>query len=384
MKVNILLLILTTLSISTDHFAQELDSDISADHILSKSQLESLFTKPNCLKGYHPNQAGYLSKSDSRGTEALDTTFTIEPIQIHSGPIIIHGWLYLPLGTNRHPLIVLTNGGGNDAQIRTFPDWIAPILAHCGIAAFVHDKRGTGKSEGVFKETVYDDYITDAGNCARYFANHPRVDPGSIGVLGGSEGGRIAVLAACRFPEIRFAISYAGTVVNPIEDRLYAQRGWLRTMNLTDSVFQEAWEIHEKSIRAWASKDPDRHAIVDQEIMALREKYEREILPSTKDEMDHRPELEYILPTWNSLPNDYLTELKSFNKEWLAIFGELDQRVPTRQSVTNIKHYMAVSRNENYWIAVIPDCGHAPINLKTQRMVRLDHLVINWIEPHIL
>src|SRR5512140_1491702 len=199
-----------------------------ASHVLSQAQLAQLLAQPRCLEGWRSNQSGPLSRLATKPGERDDSTFTVENILVPSDGVLIRGWLYLPRdhGDRRFPLIVLTNGGGDGSrQIKSLSDWIAPILAHCGIAAFVHDKRGTGESGGRYAETTYDDYVTDAGNSARYLAGHKRINPKQIGVLGGSEGGRIAVLAASRYPIVSFAISFAGTVVSMQDDRLYAQMG---------------------------------------------------------------------------------------------------------------------------------------------------------------
>jgi len=192
------------------------------------------------------------------------------------------------------------------------------------------------------------------------------------------------VLAASRYADIKFVISFTGTVVSTIDDRIYAQKGWLKSLNLPDTSFREVSKIHEKSIRAWASENPEKHRLVNNDITEMRKKYDKEILPSTKEEMDSLPDFGNILPTWYSLPNDYLTELKHFNKKWLAIYGEQDNVVPTQASVKNIKRYMSISGNKDYQIAVIPDCGHAPVNIKTKRMIRLDNLIINWINEHVI
>ena len=68
----------------------------------------------------------------------------------------------------------------------------------------------------------------------------------------------------------------------------------------------------------------------------------------------------------------------------LAIFGELDQVVPTQASVRNVQRLMAQSRNTRYAIAVIPRCGHAPVDVETRRMIRLDNLILNWLTDHVL
>lgn len=170
--------------------------------VYSQAELEQMMIKPVCMGEYQPSQAGPLRKPDGKGGFTYDSTFTFEKIRIRSEGFLITGWLYLPLGEKRYPLVVLTNGGGNIVRsIRSFSDFIAPVQAHCGYASFVHDKRGTGKSEGDYVKTTYDDYITDAGNCALFLSKHPKINPENIGVMGASEGGRIAVVAASRFQD---------------------------------------------------------------------------------------------------------------------------------------------------------------------------------------
>jgi len=353
--------------------------------IYTSQQLENLFAKPKPLEGYFANQKGPLTKVDAKGNEITDSTFRVIKMKIPSDSLMINGWLYLPLGEGKFPLVVLTNGGGDGSrQIKSLSDWIAPIFAHCGIAAFVHDKRGTGESEGDFAKTTYEDYIRDAGNCAKWLSKHQKINPEMVGVMGGSEGGRIAVIAACRYVEIKFVISQAGTAVSAIEDRINAQKGWLKSLNLPDSVYTKVLELHEKSIRAWASNSNEEHDKINKEIFRMRKKFDREILPFTKNEMDSIPAFRVVLPTWNSLSFDYLSELEHFNKKWLAIFGELDMVVPTEASVKNIVYYMALSGNKNYNIAIIPKCGHAPVNVETKRLIRMDYLTINWLNENVI
>jgi hypothetical protein len=359
---------------------------LPGNKILTPGQLDQLMARPKPLEGYFSNQSGPLTRIDSTGKEFTDSTFTVEKIKIPSDGLMINGWLYLPLGEGRFPLVVLTNGGGNNVRaIKSLSDWIAPVFAHCGIAAFVHDKRGTGESDGEYAKTTYEDYIRDAGNCGSWLLKHPRIDPAHIGTMGGSEGGRIAVIAAHRYPVFSFVISLAGTVVSPIEDRLNAQlNGMIDQGVLNDSLLPLVRPLWEKSFRAWASNDPDEHSMVDSEIRDWRKKFDQRILPFTKTEMDTIPGFEVILPTWNSLGFDYMSEMEHFKKPWLAIFGEVDRVVPTEASVKNILRYMELSGNDNYNIAIIPKCGHAPVNVETRRLVRIDHLAVNWLNENIL
>jgi pimeloyl-ACP methyl ester carboxylesterase len=354
--------------------------------IYSAEQLEILMTRPDCLEGYRSNQTGPLTRIDENGKETTDSTFTVAKMKIPSDGITINGWLFLPPGEGRFPLVVLTNGGGDGSRpIKSLSNWIAPILAHCGIAAFVHDKRGTGESEGDYVKTTYEDYIRDAGSCAEWLSKHERINPEKVGIMGGSEGGRIAVLAANRYPAIKFVISQAGTVVSTVEDRLYAQLNGMKDAGaLTDSLLIAVRPLWEKSFLAWASNDPSEHEKVNGEIADWRKRFSREILPYTNHEMDSIPAFRVVLPTWYSMPNDYLSELAHFNKKWLAIFGEVDRVVPTEASIKNILHYMSLSGNKKYNIAVIPKCGHAPVDVETKRLIHIDYLVINWLNESVI
>ena len=360
----------------------------AASHLLSRAQVEALLARrPACLEGYRTNQTGMLSRSDAPPGVRAESTFTVETLAVPSDGVLIRGWLYLPKrpANARYPAIVLTNGGGDGSRtIKSLSDWIAPVLAHCGIAALVHDKRGTGESGGRFVETTYDDYVTDAGNLAVFLTRHPRINPKLIGVLGGSEGGRVAVLTASRFPAVTFVVSFAGTVVSAQEDRIYAHMGGFRARGIPDSVIAAVEPLWRRSFAAWASDTPADHAKVNAEIAEARGRFPREVLPFPKAEMEAIPDFAAVLPTWRSLGRDYLTEMERFRKPWLAIFGELDQVVPTQASVRNVQRLMAQSRNTRYAIAVIPRCGHAPVDVETRRMIRLDNLILNWLTDHVL
>ena len=367
--------------------AQDSQKSASANSLVySQAELDNMMKKPACMGDYMPSQAGPLRLPDRHGGFTYDSTFTVEKIRISSEGNLITGWLYLPPGDEKCPLVVLTNGGGNIVRsIRSFSDFMAPILAHCGYGAFVHDKRGTGESEGEFVNTTYDDYITDAGNCALYLSRHRRIDPGKIGVMGASEGGRVAVIAASRFPVFSFVISQAGTVVSAIDDRMYAQmNGMIDGGAITDSIAELVSPFWKMSFEAWASNDPEKHAKADRVITQQRKIYPNSYLPYTKGEMDTIPDFAIILPTWNSLGADYMTEMKHFDKKWLAIFGAEDRVVPTDESVRNIQQCMMSSGNDDCNIAVIPKMGHVPVDVETGRRIDFDYLIINWLNKNVL
>ncbi len=354
--------------------------------VLTSAQLETLFRTPQCLEGYRPGQSGPLRRLAAPQGQEPTPTYTVEPVKISSDGLLISGWLYLPEQPGQRPLVVLTNGGGNNVKsVKSFSDFLAPVLAHCGVAAFVHDKRGTGESQGVYRETTYDDYIRDAGNAAAFLSRHARVDPALIGVMGASEGGRIAVLVASRYPQVAFALSFAGPVVGMVEDRLYAQLNGLADGGAASpQLIGEITPLWEKSLAAWASRDQRALEEVDREIPEWRRRYPWTVVPFPTRDLDTRPELERLRPTWRSLSSDYMTELARFRKKWFAMFGAIDRTVPTEASVKNILRYMALSGNRDFAVAVIPRCGHTPVDTETRERVRFENLALNWINENVV
>lgn len=348
--------------------------------VLASATVEALLAeKPTCLQGYRPVQSGPLIRIVEGEEPFPDTTFTVEPMRFESEGFRINGWLYLPDTEGPHPLIVLTNGGGNDVRsIRSFSDFMAPILSHCGIAAFVHDKRGTGDSEGVFRDTDYDDYIIDTGTAGTLLARDPRFDPARIGVMGGSEGGRIAVLAAARYPAFRFVVSYAGPTLPMLEDRLLAQFEHLRMVNATPEERALAEPVMREELEAWKSGDPEAHRQVDEKIRELRRTLRRSVLPVTRAEMLDGS-FDHLLPTWNSLHYDYVTEMESFRKPWLAMFGARDGVVPPEPNIREASRVTGLSGNPDVTIVVFPRSAHAPVDLETGRRVPFEGVILPWL-----
>jgi pimeloyl-ACP methyl ester carboxylesterase len=348
--------------------------------VLSQEEVERRLAEvPSCLTGYRPVQTGPLLRLIEGEEPRLDTTFVVEPVRLESEGYRISGWLYLPEDGGPFPLVVLTNGGGNDVRaIRSFSDFIAPVLSHCGVAAFVHDKRGTGESEGVFRDTDYEDYITDTGNVGQILAKDPRLDPDCIGVMGASEGGRIAVIAANRYPVFRFVVSMAGPTVDMVEDRLYAQHEHLRNRNASAEERAAVEPLMREELEAWRSGDPEAHERVDAKIQLLRREYRRDILPFTKAEMEGSF-FEHLLPTWNSLKYDYVTEMESFRKPWLAIFSAQDGIVPPGPNIEEILRTTALSGNTDVVVGVFPRSGHAPVDSETGQRVRFENMILGWM-----
>ncbi|WP_332691842.1 alpha/beta hydrolase [Halalkalibacter lacteus] len=114
------------------------------------------------------------------------------------------------------------NGNGKGQTLHLY-DQLATFLTNQGFITLRYDKRGTGKSEGVFAKMGFWDLVNDAKAAIHYLKKQSIVDRNKIFVLGHSEGCMLA-------PEIAKGEDLAGLLLvagagASLEDALTYQRG---------------------------------------------------------------------------------------------------------------------------------------------------------------
>jgi dienelactone hydrolase len=111
------------------------------------------------------------------------------------------GELVLPEGPGPFPAVLLLAGSGPQDRDVTVAGhrlflFLSDALAREGIASLRFDKRGVGASQGDFASATITDFALDAGAAFDALAATPGIDPRRIAMLGHSEGGLTAALAA--------------------------------------------------------------------------------------------------------------------------------------------------------------------------------------------
>jgi uncharacterized protein len=151
-------------------------------------------------------------RSDISGVAARTLTArnpTDSDVTIPANGFSIAGTLTKPpiLGRLRHPTVVLVGGAGaidRDSTVAGIPilSQMAAALAQEGFLVLRYDKRAVGQSGGRSETVTQNDYADDLIGIVKWLGKRDDVDPRRIAVVGHSEGGTIAMLAAEREKKI--------------------------------------------------------------------------------------------------------------------------------------------------------------------------------------
>jgi pimeloyl-ACP methyl ester carboxylesterase len=124
------------------------------------------------------------------------------------------GRLVMPEGTARVPVVVLVHGSEHFSALKFYS--LQRQLPAEGIGVFVYDKRGTGKSGGVYTQN----YLLLANDAIAAMHEARRLAgarAGRMGYDGASQGGWVAPLAA-KIEPVDFVVVRFGLAVSPLDE----------------------------------------------------------------------------------------------------------------------------------------------------------------------
>lgn len=141
--------------------------------------------------------------------------------------VTLAGEFTAPNETEPHPAVVLLTGSGQHKRDEPLVGhkWflvLSDYLTRNGIAVLRCDDRGAGKSTGNFDAATLDDYAVDAAAAIDWLREQPGVNRHQCGLIGHSEGGMTASLAAT-LTEVDFIVMLAGAAERLLPDILARQ-----------------------------------------------------------------------------------------------------------------------------------------------------------------
>jgi dienelactone hydrolase len=165
--------------------------------------------------------AGWVSATDMRAHRELPVSFVAHGVRLA-------GTLYLPRNASGPvPAAVIVQGSGRFKR-RLYDVWARRVV-RMGVGVLLLDKRGVGASGGAYESenntsrANLRQLAEDAAAAVDYLATRAEVRPESIGLLGLSQGGWVAPLAATLTPHAAWIALISGPAVSVAEEGAWSE-----------------------------------------------------------------------------------------------------------------------------------------------------------------
>jgi hypothetical protein len=293
--------------------------------------------------------------------------------------ILLAGTLTHPKENKKYPAVILLSGSGpnkRDEEIFGFKIFqkIADYLTKKGIVVLRYDKRGTGGSTGNYGEATTEDFTNDAIAAVDFIKKQPFVDEKKIGLLGHSEGGIEAPMAASISNDLAFIILMSGSGVNGGDILLEQQKMNLIIAGASGDVIKENNELQETINNALRS-DKDIESI-RKDLTAFEEKDFQNLSPEIKASIQDedtfiKSKVQAQINAFNSpwfryyVKYDPIPALEKVKVPVLMIFGELDMQVTAAQNKSKMEEALKRGGNNNFKSIVFPKANHLYQEAKT-------------------
>ncbi|HOT95594.1 MAG TPA: alpha/beta fold hydrolase [bacterium] len=308
---------------------------------------------------------------------ALPLPYRSEEVTVHNttAGIDLAGTLTRPASGGPFPAAVLITGSGpqdrDEALMGHRPFLVlADYLTRHGIAVLRMDDRGVGKSKGSFAAATTPDFTGDALAGVAYLKSLPFVQPRQIGLIGHSEGGIVAPMAANRSRDVAWIILLAGTGL-PGEEILYRQGELIaRASGASAAAIANERTIQEKLFAVVKTEKNDSLAaaklrpILEAAIAGLSEEEKKAMGPA---DLYFNGQIRQITSPWFRyfLTYDPVPALKRVKCPVLAINGALDLQVPPRENLQAIERALQAGGNRDYTVRLFPGLNHLFQNATT-------------------
>ncbi len=304
-----------------------------------------------------------------------------EEITFQNNNITLQGTLTRPATAVPHPLIIIAHT--SDAPTRDFGVYqhLTQILPPIGLAVFLFDRRGSGKSSGSFENASLPDLATDILAALHNLKRRPDINPAQIGLWGMSQGGWIAPLAASKSAEITFLIAVSAVGTTPAEQMNYSAQWALQNAGYPQPTVEKMLEL--RALTDDYYRGHARRANVQPRLDQYRPEpwyplaYLDDLLPHDPAPTKWRQIMDY----------DPRPTIQKLQIPVLLLFAEQDPWVPIPQSIAVWQKYAP----PNTTIHQVKDANHFMIAI-SQAGLHSDHgpmaaeytaVLTTWLTNHL-
>jgi uncharacterized protein len=278
------------------------------------------------------------------------------------------GTLTLPKGKGPFPAAVLIAGSGvhdRDESIMGHRPFLvlADHLTRSGVAVLRCDDRGVGGSTGDKMAVTDEDLADDALAAVAFLKCRQDIDPKKIGLIGHSEGGVVAPIAAAKSDDVAYIVLLAGMGLSG-EEILYRQGELIaRAMKADDKTVTAQRAMQEKLFTILKKEKDDKAAREQMEAMLRDEtaklggddKKEAEKMKATAES-----QMKMVLNPWFRflLTYDPAPTLRRVKCPVLALNGERDLQVPAKADLEVIEKALKDGGNKDATVKEMPKLNH--------------------------
>lgn len=271
--------------------------------------------------------------------------------------------LDLPNGKGPFPAVLLISGSGpndRDESLLGHKPFLvlSDYLTRKGIVVLRADKRGVGKSTGDLGKATTADFASDAEAGVAWLKTRPEVDRHKIGLIGHSEGGIVAPMAAVADSSVAFVVMMAGSGVPgdqviPEQVRLIAEANG----ESKEKADEEAVAERESLTAVETEKDPK----------ALEHLLGVKLAAEGMPDAQIAAQIKAATSPWFRffITYDPATALRKLTVPVLVLNGSLDLQVPPAQNLPAIRKALEEAGNKHFEVDELPGLNHLFQTAKT-------------------
>ena len=270
--------------------------------------------------------------------------------------VTLAGTLTLPKKEGNYPVVILISGSGaqnRDEQVLGQKPFlvVSDYLTKNGIAVLRYDDRGTAKSKGNFASSTSANFATDVESAIEYLKTRKEINKNKIGLVGHSEGGMIAPMVASKSKDVNFIVLLAAPGMRGDKLLLLQKEKIERAMATSEPEILKGQKIYGGAY--------DLILKSKKEDLKLKEYFKSNIGKETS-ERDIDIMVNQLSSDWVQyyLKYDPAIALEKTKCPVLAVNGEKDLQVPSKENLEVIKKSLLKGGNKKVTIIEFPKLNH--------------------------
>lgn len=282
--------------------------------------------------------------------------------------VTLAGTLTIPPGAGPHPALLLLSGSGPQDRDATLfahkPFWVlADHLSRRGIAVLRLDDRGVGGSTGSLNTSTAEDSVSDTLAAVRLLREQPDIDARRIGLLGHSEGGLVAALAATRTSDVGPVVLLATPALPGHEVLTGQKRAHLEALGVPKDEIDRRMDAHARLL-ACVVGESDEAAIRTAALALVRVESEPAVRAGamTAEQLEaqtDRVTAQLRLPRMRwFLRYDPRPTLQQLKQPVFALIGTLDLQVLAKDHLPPLRAALAADTNPSVVVKDVHGLNH--------------------------